>query len=627
MATLTGKTIAGSYKDLLKINANAYQSGVDGTLRAIEDGDATASALWLATDSALISGDGNKLYFYDADGDEHISADASGNLTLAAGVDLNLTATTDINIPVNVGLRFGDGGENIETDNTDLTITSGGAVSIAASPLSFSGAATIDTSGNNLLTLDGGTAGVELANFGLIGVSTPGSGAGGSTALEIGGSYTGASADDLFGLYFHRNFTEFTSGEHTHIAGVFLSPPVVTDGGGSETVVNLSTLYISGAPTAGSTPTNGPYSIFVDGGDCRFDGNVGIGIASPSATLHINTSTNTPMLVESTHGDGGYIEMQLSDSGGAGSLTGYIGDSQALVSSGDAGDLAIRAQGDFVVSTGGDTERFKVDSSGKIGIGTAAPGWTAGTTYGNADIKLHIMGADDKNTELTIETNDATAGDNPSRLSFLRSSGTVASRVGLADNDMIGAIDFWGWNTYGTDHWSHGAQIASRVDGTPSTGSNDMPSDLVFSTSAENSANPTERMTIDSAGDVDINEGLQVGRLYTKTATVNDVDQFDFTWECGGYDAGFFKIIVTGRPDTFNDAYLEYLYTWATATGNAGRKAFTSVTVVGSNSLSVTAESIPTGAGTATVTIDIDQNVHNGFCIIQSSEPIDVTVY
>jgi len=98
MATLTGKTIAGSYKDLLKINANAYQSGVDSTLRAIEDGDATASALWLATDSALISGADTKLYFYDADGGEHISADASGVLNIAAAAEIDLTATAiDLN--------------------------------------------------------------------------------------------------------------------------------------------------------------------------------------------------------------------------------------------------------------------------------------------------------------------------------------------------------------------------------------------------------------------------------------------------------------------------------------------------------------------------------------------------
>ena len=45
--------------------------------------------------------------------------------------DINLTAGADVNIPVDIGLRFGDGGENIETDNTDFTITSGGKINLA----------------------------------------------------------------------------------------------------------------------------------------------------------------------------------------------------------------------------------------------------------------------------------------------------------------------------------------------------------------------------------------------------------------------------------------------------------------------------------------------------------------
>ena len=128
MATLAGSTIASTYTYLLKMSGT---SGLTSSLVAVQDGDATDSVLYLATDSALISGNATKLYFFDADGDEHISADNAGNLTLAAGVDLNLTATTDVNIPVNVGLRFGDGGENIETDNTNLTITSGGNIVLA----------------------------------------------------------------------------------------------------------------------------------------------------------------------------------------------------------------------------------------------------------------------------------------------------------------------------------------------------------------------------------------------------------------------------------------------------------------------------------------------------------------
>jgi len=109
---------------------------------------------------------------------------------------------------------------------------------------------------------------------------------------------------------------------------------------------------------------------FVDGSADK----IGMGTSSPGATLHINTSTNSPMLVESTHGDGGYIELQLSDiSSTPGSLTGYIGDSEALVGSGAAGDLAIRAQADFVVSSGGNSERFKIQSDGAIGINNSAP--------------------------------------------------------------------------------------------------------------------------------------------------------------------------------------------------------------------------------------------------------------
>ena len=137
MATLSGTAISDTYPLLLKIESG----GLDGTLRVVEDGDATASALFLATDSALISGNGTKLYFYDADGGEHISADSSANLTIAAGVDINLTAGTDINltagtdvnIPANVGLTFGHASnQKIEGNGTDLAIDATGNINITS---------------------------------------------------------------------------------------------------------------------------------------------------------------------------------------------------------------------------------------------------------------------------------------------------------------------------------------------------------------------------------------------------------------------------------------------------------------------------------------------------------------
>ena len=56
MATLTGKKISESYKDLLQVsNSNA---GVDGTLRDIEDGEGTSSVLQISSSSINIKNDG-----------------------------------------------------------------------------------------------------------------------------------------------------------------------------------------------------------------------------------------------------------------------------------------------------------------------------------------------------------------------------------------------------------------------------------------------------------------------------------------------------------------------------------------------------------------------------------------
>jgi len=54
MATLTGKTIANTYKDLLQVsNSN---SGVDATLRNVQDGEGTNSALQISSDTVNING-------------------------------------------------------------------------------------------------------------------------------------------------------------------------------------------------------------------------------------------------------------------------------------------------------------------------------------------------------------------------------------------------------------------------------------------------------------------------------------------------------------------------------------------------------------------------------------------
>ena len=112
MATLTGAQIASTYALLLKIQT----TGLDATLRTVEDGDATASALKLSTaeveaaGNLRIGGSNNELRFYeganyvgfeapalaadkiwvlpDADGDanDFLQTDGSGNLSFAANL-------------------------------------------------------------------------------------------------------------------------------------------------------------------------------------------------------------------------------------------------------------------------------------------------------------------------------------------------------------------------------------------------------------------------------------------------------------------------------------------------------------------------------------------------------------
>ena len=76
-----------------------------------------------------------KIASLEADGvtitDNTVSANASNSaLQLASSGtgDIDLNAGADVNIPANIGLTFGDDGEKIEGDGTDLTINSSGDV-------------------------------------------------------------------------------------------------------------------------------------------------------------------------------------------------------------------------------------------------------------------------------------------------------------------------------------------------------------------------------------------------------------------------------------------------------------------------------------------------------------------
>lgn len=149
----------------------------------------------------------------------------------------------------------------------------------------------------------------------------------------------------------------------------------------------------------------------------------------------------------------------------------------------------------FVVedSASTDSTPFVIDASGNVIIGTDQ----ARITYGSSvtpTLQLNSTSAIYQGISRWA-ANSAGGG-----LSFAKSRGaTVGTRGVVLNNDSIANIFFDGDD--GTN-FIPCASINASIEGTPSTGS--MPARLTLSTTASGSSTPTERMRIDSNGQVGI---------------------------------------------------------------------------------------------------------------------------
>jgi len=90
--TLTGSTIASTYKSILKVKGGA-NTVLDADPQLIEDGDGNDSVLGISTDSVLISGSGTRLDFNTDGSGEYLSGDGN-DLTIASGRDIKLVVAS-----------------------------------------------------------------------------------------------------------------------------------------------------------------------------------------------------------------------------------------------------------------------------------------------------------------------------------------------------------------------------------------------------------------------------------------------------------------------------------------------------------------------------------------------------
>ena len=204
------------------------------------------------------------------------------------------------------------------------------------------------------------------------------------------------------------------------------------------------------------------------------------------------------MQATGTPSDGTVLPASIASSGNFSfpevTVTGDVNIADSIIHSGDS-DTKIRfpAADTVSVETGGN-EAIRVDSSGKLFVGTSTS-----RSPGGVSTTLQVEGTNAASSSLSLTRNQN--NNNCAIFSFAKTRGNSTGTTTIVqDDDRLGDIMFAGAD--GTDIASIAAKIQAFVDGTP--GSNDMPGRLVFSTTADGAASPTERMRIDSSGRVGI---------------------------------------------------------------------------------------------------------------------------
>jgi hypothetical protein len=165
-------------------------------------------------------------------------------------------------------------------------------------------------------------------------------------------------------------------------------------------------------------------------------------------------------------------------------------------------------------STGG-TEKMRVDSSGNLLINTT----TARTGFFNSSANSPIVQIEGTSTNTTSQSIVRNSADTVAAFLILgKTRGTsVGATTAVAASDNIGTISFQGSD--GTE-LVEGARIICRVDGTPSA--NDMPAALIFQTTADGAATSTERMRIDSIGNLLVGTTSSFGGASPKVGAAAD---------------------------------------------------------------------------------------------------------
>jgi len=270
-------------------------------------------------------------------------------------------------------------------------------------------------------------------------------------------------------------------------------------------------------------------------GQGYFADSVGIGTTSPSSVLDIrNTSpvmrlwhtdvTNAYTQIVNVNGNT-YIGSRNDTNDGILLFGGYGGGTFTEYSRQDSTQHSFKISG---------TEAARIDSSGRLLVGTSSAYFAAESAITAPLMQTHGTNA---NLAQVLIGSWASGNNVGGSITLARSeSGTIGdfgSALSSA-SDVLGNVRFNGSD--GTK-FVEGAKIYAVVDGT--WGTDDAPTRLVFSTTADGASSPTERMRISSNGRVNFNTAGQNPSATVEGVQINEAGYIFCSTD--GNSSGFFN--------------------------------------------------------------------------------------
>ena len=229
------------------------------------------------------------------------------------------------------------------------------------------------------------------------------------------------------------------------------------------------------------------------------NGNLGLGTTTPTAKLQISSPGGWSAF---NYGKGLYVTTTGGAANPAIGISDYTGSNNwGIINA--SGKLFFSTMPAITDSSSSTTTRIVVDTSGNLGIGTESPGSKLdiiSESAGDGSRITNYMGSSATGLFLTLRT----------------ARGTVASPSAVQVGDRIGAIGMGG-STTGSAFYNS-ALITSYIDsGTVSATS--LPTYMSFWTTPDGTLSRTERMRIDSSGNVGIGTASPVVKLHVATST------------------------------------------------------------------------------------------------------------